>query len=96
MGKTLITEYIKRLQSENPKFWAILSKYSLIAAVLISAVLGLHSYKIFDIPQNWVDLLSHIDAGLAGMFIAAQGGTTQPHLMDDKTIENVKQDNSLR
>lgn len=96
MKGNLFMQLIERWGSENPKFWNKLKMIGAIFAALIALALWVESYGIFTLPEAWEDMFKAIDGFFVGMFVTSAAGTTEPHLMDDKTIQNVKQDDTLR
>jgi hypothetical protein len=89
MERNFLMQLIKRLQSENPKYWKIVSTIGLIGAFLVAGALFLESYDVFTLPENIEDLLKAIDGFFAGVFVSGQMGTTDPTLVDDKTKTNI-------
>lgn len=95
MRYNLLITLIKRWGSENPKFWQILQNIGLLAFLALGGVFVLNKFKIISVPPNWLDLLHFVDGIFAGVFATAAAGTTDPKLMDDKTVANVNE-NTIR
>jgi hypothetical protein len=96
MKRNFFIQLFKRYASKNPKFWRIIMISAIITFGIVAAILGLHKYEIIHLPDNWFNLLTHIDAFFAGVFLTSGAGTSDPLLLDDATIDAVKSDNTLR
>ena len=89
MQTTFLMQALQRLQSENPKFWKILSTVGAILAILIAGILFLEKYEIIKLTSNWQDMLKAIDGFFVGVFFSGQLGTTDSSLVDPKTKQNI-------
>jgi hypothetical protein len=91
-----LLQMIKRWGSKNPRFWKIITTVAAIMMALIFCTLGLEKYQIFTLPVNWHDLLTHLETFFTGVMITGGLGTQDPNLMDDKTVQTIKKDDTIR
>jgi hypothetical protein len=94
--QSFIIQLIKRWASENPTFWKYITRFGLIGAILIAGVLSLDKMHFFTLADNWRQLLQGIDGFFLGMFITGGAGTSDPKLLDNKTIEKVIEHNNSK
>lgn len=91
----LILQIIKRFKSENPAFWAKISKYGLILAFLFFGLNWLVEYEVIEISAKFQKLLTGLNGIFIGMFLTGRLGTTDVNLLDEdvksKVIDKVSE-----
>lgn len=91
MNKNLITQIILRLKSESPAFFKKLQAiaYALIVLGIIAYLNQKYSIVVTDMVTNICAMLVDVGKAAIGLLIASWTGTTDPTLMDDKSKDNV-------